>query len=46
MLALAPGAVAIIVSYAGRNRVNLGNTGAGNADEGAMQFNISGTTGT
>jgi hypothetical protein len=46
MLVLVPGALAIIGSYAGRNRVNLGNTGAGNAAGGAMQFNILGTIGT
>ena len=45
MLVLAPGALAIIGSYAGPNRVNLGNTGAVDADEAAMQFNTSGTTG-
>jgi hypothetical protein len=46
MLVLAPGALAIIGSYAGPNRVNLGNTGAVDADEEAMQFNILGTIGT
>ena len=45
MLDLAPGALAMTVSYAGRNKVNSENTGAEAAGNPAMQFNIFGTSG-